>query len=160
MSTKLPTSPHGFTLVSSGSLALTRALADAQSWLVSWLLSELRKDGYPDLTAHHLIFLGELDCGVNHAAELARRMGVTRQAIHKSVRDLAANGWLETQDHPELGNQRVILFTREGENLMALARKKFAALDQEIDARLGKNGLQNLLRNLDILSNPESEPDS
>ena len=64
------------------------------------------------------------------------------------------------QDHPELGNQRVILFTREGENLMALARKKFAALDQEIDARLGKNGLQNLLRNLDILSNPESEPDS
>lgn len=148
MSTELPTSTHGFPLVASESLALVRELSALEARMIGWLLTALHDEGFDTLTETQLVFLGELDCGVNHAAELARRLGVTRQAIHKSVRDLSALGWLETADHPELGNQRVILFTREGERLMACAREKFANLDRLLARDLEAGALTQLTQTL------------
>ncbi|MFT5005832.1 MAG: DNA-binding MarR family transcriptional regulator [Paracoccaceae bacterium] len=149
LSTALTTSRHGgFDLVDSRSLKLIRQLADFQTRMVGWLITGLRQDGFTELTVNQLTFMGELDCGVNHASELARRLGVTRQAIHKSVKDLSQIGWLETTMHPEFGNQKIIQFTREGERLMSRARQQFADLDQILEGRLGQDGLDHLARML------------
>ncbi len=138
MSTKVTTSPRGqHPLVDSRSLKLTRLVGEFQNRMVSWLLGRLHRDGFELLTANQLAFLGELDCGINHASELARRLGVSRQAIHKSVVELDRLGWLETEPHPEYGNQKVILFTDEGERMMSRARLHFAELDAVLLDRFG-----------------------
>ena len=119
------------------SLSLIHAMSGFQARLVSWLVEELNGEGFDGLTGPALTFLGTLDCGENYASSLARELGVTRQAVHKQVREMEALGWLETKPHPDKGNQRVIVFTEEGERMMSVARSKFAALDQKLVRDLG-----------------------
>ena len=96
----------------------------------------MHSEGFEALTGPALSFLGSLDCGINHASALARNLGVSRQAVHKQVRELEAHGWLATAPHPEKGNQKVIIFTPEGERMMSVARQRFADLDRELESQL------------------------
>lgn len=145
MSTYLTTSPRGgYTLVDSRALQLTQMLGEFQDRLVVWLIQRLHNDGFNGLNAKQLTFMGQLDCGVNHASELARRIGVSRQAVHKSVQELTGMGWLETAPHPEFGNQKIIIFTDEGERMMSRARLHFAELDDILLERFGDKALDTL----------------
>jgi DNA-binding MarR family transcriptional regulator len=154
LSTILTISPKGgFDLVDSRSLTLIRQMTGFQSYMVERLIAGLRQDGFTGLTANQLTFMGELDCGVNHASELARRLGVSRQAIHKSVKDLIKIGWLETSDHPDFGNQKIIQFTVEGERLISCARQHFADLDKILENRFGKESLDAMSA---IIENPRN----
>ena len=97
MSTKLTTktrkSPQAqFDLPNSHSLSLTMAMDDFQKRMIDWLLARLIDQGFTDLSAGHLTFLGALDCGPNHAAELARGLGISRQAVHKKIKELRKFG--------------------------------------------------------------------
>jgi DNA-binding MarR family transcriptional regulator len=145
LSTKLTISPRsGYTLVDSRALRLTRLMGTFQERLVVWLINRLHDDGFEGLNAKQLTFMGQLDCRVNHASELARQIGVSRQAIHKSVQELTRMGWLETVPHPEFGNQKTIIFTDEGERMMSRARLHFAKLDEILQERFGDKALEAL----------------
>lgn len=146
MSTKLtrksPTA--GFELVESHALALTQATEPFRERMVAWLLSRLLNDGFDGLKANQLTFLGSLDCGVNFAAELARTLRISRQAVHKTVRELETAGWLATRPDEKLGNQRVIVFTEEGERMMSHARAHFLELDTLLLREFGEEKLVEL----------------
>ncbi len=152
MSTKLTKkSPiAGFELVDSKALILTQLSGGFRDRMVNWLLSQLKEDGFKTLKANQLTFLGTLDCGVNYAAELARLLGVSRQAIHKTLRELEHAGWLETKPDEVHGNQRVIVFTAEGERMMAQARAHFLKLDQLLAAQFSAQELANLEKLLEF----------
>ena len=137
MSTKMTTSKHGYTLADSQSLALVQSMGTFQTRIVDWLLVELASEGFEGLTAGVLTFLGALDCGDNSASDLARTMRISRQAVHKQVKEAEMLGWLTTQAHPEKGNQRVIQFTPEGERMMSVARDRFAILDSQVRDQSG-----------------------
>ncbi len=92
----------------------------------------LAQIGYGDITVHQLEFLSQLECGVTVASELARMMGVSRQAVHKQVRALVACGYLEQGADPGRGNQNMIAFTERGVQLIADCRAFLAQLDDEI----------------------------
>lgn len=143
MSTKLTRkSPMaGYDLVDSHALTLTQSSEAFRHRMVNWLLLQLEDDGFHELKANQLSFLGSLDCGVNYAAELARVLGISRQAVHKTVRELELAGWLATRPDERLGNQRVIIFTDEGERMMSQARAHFLELDTKLIERFGKNTL-------------------
>ncbi|MEN8832782.1 MAG: MarR family winged helix-turn-helix transcriptional regulator [Pacificibacter sp.] len=131
----------GYELVDSHALSFTQAADSFRDRMVHWLLSRLHDDGFPELKSGQLTFLGSLDCGANFAAELARRLRISRQAVHKTVKDLEAAGWLTTQPDAELGNQRVIVFTDEGERMMACARAHFLTLDTQLMQTFGAEKL-------------------
>jgi DNA-binding MarR family transcriptional regulator len=143
MSTKLtrksPTA--GYDLDESHALALTQATEVFRDRMIVWLLSKLTNDGFEGLKASQLTFLGSLDCGVNFAAELARTLRISRQAVHKTVRELETAGWLATRPDEKLGNQRVIVFTEEGERMMSHARAHFLEFDTLLLREFGKERL-------------------
>jgi len=112
----------------------------------AWLLDKLADDGFAKLTASQLEFLGALDCGTNHASNLARVLGISRQAVHKTVRELERAGWLSTDTDAKVGNQRIILFTAEGERMMSAARKHFFDLDKALLREFDKESLQRVIR--------------
>lgn len=163
MSTKLTKSPRGgHELVNSRSLKLVFQLNAFRDRLLGWLLDRLNDDGFSGLTAKQLTFLSELDCGPNHASELARRLSISRQAVHKSVNELSALGWLETVENPLLGNQKLIEFTSRGEHIMSRARHHFATLDETLENRFGTPVLDKLGDLLDTslterLATPEGQ---
>jgi len=133
-STKFPTQPQ---MAESETLRLVLALSGAEAALLGHLAAALARRGHGEVPASTLGFLGQLDCGANHAAEIARRLGVSRQWVSRMMREMVAGGFLRLAPDPDRRNRKVILFTERGVALMADARAVLA----DLDGRLRADGL-------------------
>ncbi len=140
----------GLDLADSQSLSLTLGMNVFLENITHWLLRQLANDGFTTLTASQLSFLGALDCGPNHASNVARQLSISRQAVHKTVRELESDGWLQTQPDEKRGNQRGIVFTVEGERMMSKAREHFASLDATLIDKFGTKSLATLQQLLEF----------
>jgi DNA-binding MarR family transcriptional regulator len=118
-------------------LRLYQACRAFQDRLIEVLVGRLEALGYTRITASHLTFLAQLECGENHAAELARRTGVSRQAVHKQVKELAALDLLSERVDPHRRNQRTVVFTDRGVRLIADCRAILAELDWHLPSGEG-----------------------
>lgn len=138
-------------MVESASLRMAFGLAAAHEALMYYLADRLAASGHAGVTASALGFLGQLDCGVNHAAEVARRLGVSRQMIAKTVSEMERAGWLRLAPDPDHRNRKTIRFTVAGERLMADARQALATLDTELEKTGGTGFCDRLLADLERL---------
>ncbi len=136
-------------MVDSLTLTLFHATRAFQQRVSAALLSALNKRGDEEISAAQLTFLAELDCGTNHASELARRAGVSRQAVHKMVRELAALGVLTVTTDDDRRNQKVIMFTEKGEKLMADCRRLIADMDSGLTNHLDEAEVKRLISTLE-----------
>ncbi|MEE2810975.1 MAG: MarR family winged helix-turn-helix transcriptional regulator [Pseudomonadota bacterium] len=136
----------GYDLPDSRSLAIVAMMEPFQKRVLEKLVDFLKSHGFVDLKPSQITFLAALDCDENHASNVARALGVSRQAVHKSVKEMEAAGWLETLPNPTLKNQRTIHFTKEGERMMSLARRLFFDLDKELLEAVGNDGLSAIER--------------
>jgi len=141
-------------MVDSLSLRLVFALEGARERILQQVSLTLAGKGY-DVSPATLGFLGQLDCGPNWSAELARQMGVSRQMVHKTVRDLVAQGYLCLYDDPARGNQKIIRFTETGTQLMVEARRALRTLDDHLAAKLDHARLDQLLKALEEIVDDE-----
>jgi DNA-binding MarR family transcriptional regulator len=157
LSTSLQT---GLPMVESASLRVAFGLAEAHDALMHYLADRLAGAGHDGVTASTLGFLGQLDCGVNHAAEVARRLGVSRQMVAKTAAEMERAGWLQQATDPDHRNRKTIRFTAAGERLMADARQALAALDEALEQAGGTGFCERLLTDLERLrSTLESAPE-
>ena len=100
--------------------------------LTRHLAAALRdRHGIP-LSPAQLSFLAALLCGENTASEVARRIGVSRQATQRQAAALAEMGYLRLYPDPERRNQSLITFTDAGTRLMALCRAILAAWEVDL----------------------------
>jgi DNA-binding MarR family transcriptional regulator len=136
-------------MADSRALDLVLALARAEDALLAHVARELDRRGYPGTSPSSLAFLAQLDCGVNVASEVARRLGHSRQMVAKTAKQLGELGYLETFPDPERGNRKVIAFTATGQRLAIEARAILADLDQRLTAALGPDRLDALLESLE-----------
>ena len=153
MSTRLTNKGH--VMVDSHSLQLVFACGSINDRIGLYLAQQLRAQGYEHASPSMLGFLGQLECGVNYASEIARRVGVSRQLVARTVKELCQAGYLEQADGP--GRQKQILFTDTGESLMAAARALLAQLDQRFATRFSGKQLATLVRQLQSLEQLTSE---
>jgi len=138
-------------MVESLTLRLMFALDGAHDRLLGRLCASLAARGY-DVSPSGLGFLGQLDCGVNRASDIARRLGVSRQMVHKTVREMERLGYLRQEDDPDRRNSKRIVFTDDGIALMADARRDLQRWDAELTRMLGDDRLSALLRDLDRIA--------
>jgi DNA-binding MarR family transcriptional regulator len=68
---------------------------------------------------------------------LAEKLGVTQQAVSKSVADLGNRGYVARRPDPADARARHVVLTERGEAVIAAARKHRAALDAELRQALG-----------------------
>lgn len=112
-------------------------LMQAQQWLVVSLLHQMAHRGHNELTPAHLSFLANLDCGETHASAVARRMGVSRQAVYRSTRELQKLGLLRLIDDPEAGNRKIVQMTPRGMKVATDARACLTAVESTLEQRIG-----------------------
>lgn len=103
------------------------------------LITRLAGD-FPDITPVDLTFFGALDCGATHAAGVAQRLGISRQAVSRTARELEAKGLLRLCPDPDRMNHNLLVMTERGEALAREGRKALA----EIEAGLGEESAQSL----------------
>lgn len=138
MSTRLTSG--AIPMVESHSLQLILAAAQVQESTALYLSKSLKNKGYKSATPSILNFLSTLECGVNHGSEIARTLGVSRQMVAKTVKELCEAGYLEQRDG--IGKQKEIVFTETGELLMSDARQLLADVDKTLKNEVGQVQLE------------------
>jgi DNA-binding MarR family transcriptional regulator len=122
----------------SANLALD--LLRASDWLNDALLDRLHAAGWPPLNrSHALVFahLGATAPATMHGAELARRMGVTRQSVHVLLRQM--EDWELLSQRVDGGDHRraVVVVAARGKRLLVAVRRELTRLEDELTDRIG-----------------------
>ena len=73
-------------------------------------------------------------------------MGVSRQAISKTLRELQDLGLVRLADDPDRGNQKLVILTDLGMQLARTARRELAAIEAALAADLGPDAVVTLRR--------------
>ena len=125
---------------------LGQLLLRAQRRFDTALLTRLRAAGWDDVRPAHSQVFAHLDRGGSRASELARRAGMTRQAMSELVRELQALGYVEQVDDPANRSARLVRLTPRGVEHVRAARRIVRAMEDELAGTLGQDGLQALRR--------------
>jgi DNA-binding MarR family transcriptional regulator len=119
---------------------LARLLLLASRWFDTVSRERLVERGWPPLSAAQTLLFAQLWPGDITVAELARRLGNSRQATHEMVRGLVALGFLELADDPRRRGGRLVRLTPRGYDLFADS----ADVLNEIEASLDREHTRSL----------------
>ncbi len=111
-------------------------------------MERLHERGHPALRVSHGYLFQHLIDGPVTIGELAERLGVTQQAVSKTVAELAAAGYV--QRLPDATDRRVrrVALTERGHGAVRDAREVRAELVGELSERLGADRVESARRTL------------
>ncbi|WP_131746649.1 MarR family winged helix-turn-helix transcriptional regulator [Frankia sp. Cppng1_Ct_nod] len=112
--------------------------------------------GHPDARPVHAFALQALGPDGASASELARRLGVSKQAAAKHVQALERLGYVERVDDPADARSRMVRPTARGGDLITASADIFQALRARWVEQLGETSLARLLDSLAALASTDS----
>jgi DNA-binding MarR family transcriptional regulator len=140
---------------------LARLLLAAHRALAADLVVELEERGWPDLRASQAALVLNVDRRFGtRLTELARRAGVTKQAMMVVVDDLEVRGLVRRTPDPEDGRAKVVRLTARGRTFAAECRRAVAAVEARAKRTLGGRRYDVLRETLDILLEAEAEEEN
>lgn len=96
------------------------------------------------------VFVNAADGG-GSIAGIARRLGISRQAVHMSAQRLKELGVIDLQPLNTSRRDVSVVLTPEGESAMALANQQLRRLESELSEVIGTDGLETLRKTLRVL---------
>src|SRR3546814_14957684 len=75
--------------------------------------------------------------GVTRPAELARRLGISRQAVQQLLADLQTRGLIELVADPADARAQIIRYSKRGVQIGEVTVRALAHIHSEIEKRLG-----------------------
>jgi DNA-binding MarR family transcriptional regulator len=137
---------------------LARLLLAAHRTLAADLVVELEERGWPDLRASQASLMLNVDRrSGTRLTELARRAGVTKQAMMIVVDELEVRGLVRRTPDPEDGRAKVVRLTARGRTFAAECRRAVAAVEARTRRTLGGRRYDGLREALDLLLESEEE---
>lgn len=112
--------------------------------LIDRLHEELARQGHGEARPAHGFALQAVGAGGVTAAELGRRLGVSKQAAGKTVDRLVRLGYVERAASPEDGRAKVVRLTALGVDLLNRSAAIFDRLRGEWVATLGEEELRSV----------------
>lgn len=123
---------------------LLRSLMHAFYWLDDGLQAHLEREAGISVPRAQSMLMICISEGIERQTDLARRIGVSKQAVQQAMKGLVAKGLVTLEDDPGNGRQRVIRYTRLGQRMRDLARDGLRDLEAELGRRIGSHRLQAL----------------
>jgi len=137
---------------------LGRLFLAAHRTLAADLVLELEERGWPDLRASQAALILNVDRrSGTRLTELARRAGVTKQAMMVVVDELEVRGLVRRTPDPEDGRAKVVRLTARGRTLAAECRRAVAAVESRTRRTLGGRRYEGLREALDLLLDADDE---
>jgi DNA-binding MarR family transcriptional regulator len=125
--------------------------------LVEALHVALPAAGFPDIRpAHSINLFRVIDPEGTRPTELARRAGITPQAMAEIVRYLEARGYAERVPDASDGRGRIVKLTARGQEASMVAGRVFGDLETKWEDQLGARRMIQLRRTLSELANLET----
>lgn len=107
-------------------------------WFDEGLQNYLQARGWPVVTRPQSMVMANLVLGVQRPSDIARNMGVSRQAIHATINQMVELGIVELVDDPKNGRVKLIAPTKMGETMRIDAQASMILMGEELGRRLGK----------------------
>jgi DNA-binding MarR family transcriptional regulator len=98
----------------------------------------------PALRASHTTLLPHLNAEGVRGAELAKKLGVTKQAVSQLVTELEDWGIVEQIADPQDGRAKLVRFSKKGEQAMLQGLAVLGELELELSDKIGKRRMQEL----------------
>ena len=111
------------------------------------VLERLRAE-HPHVRYAHGFLIQQLVEGPRPIGEIAENLGVTSQAVSKSVRELEGHGYVDRRGDPADGRVRRVALTDKGRAVVAAGRKVRAAINAELAEALGAARVEAAARTL------------
>jgi DNA-binding MarR family transcriptional regulator len=113
-------------------------LRDAFAEFERELLDGMRAAGFDDVRPKYNAVLRHLDERGTRASELARRAGLTRQALTQIVDELEAAGYVERRPDPGDRRAKLVVYTEAGRRGFRDSRTVIATIERRWRSRLGR----------------------
>lgn len=137
---------------------LARLLLAAHRTLSADLADELDERGWPDIRASQAALVLNVDRrSGTRLTELARRAGVTKQAMMIVVDELEVRGLVRRTPDPDDGRAKVVRLTARGRTFAAECRRAVAAVEARAKRNLGGRRYDVLRETLDMLLGSEED---
>ncbi len=113
-------------------------------WFDEGLQSALRARGWPSVSRSQSITLANIALGVRRPAEIARNLGVTRQAVSKMLKEMEEQDLIVIVPDPTDGRASSINFSQKSAQLRADALDILARMEATLGERIGEESLKSL----------------
>lgn len=107
------------------------------------VLADMRRAGYGELRESHGYLVQHLLRGPHSVGELAKLLGVTQQAVSKTVAELTRTGYLETAPSDD-ARVRLVKLTTRGHASVTAARRFRARIEARFTKKLGERKARQL----------------
>ena len=87
-------------------------------WFDEGLQNYLQARGWPVVTRPQSMVMANLVLGVSRPSDIARNMGVSRQAIHATINQMVELGIVKLADDPTNGRVKIVAPTEMGDELI------------------------------------------
>jgi DNA-binding MarR family transcriptional regulator len=131
----MPRTPPRASFDDARRLGIGRLLLMARRDFASRLRARMLAAGEPWHSS--MMISSYLDSGGTRSAEVARRMGVSKQAVGRMVRDLEALGLLAQAPDPSDGRATLVRFTDAGLRYMRRMHRQIDAIERDYEALVG-----------------------
>ncbi|MTD56518.1 MarR family transcriptional regulator [Amycolatopsis sp. RM579] len=116
---------------------LVSLLRQGERWFTDQLTARMEDAGITPMTVAHTLVLAHLDEAGASTAELARRAGVTRQTMHRAIRQLTAEGLVYLEPGTGFPRTGLVRVTQTGTERRRKAQDILADLEDELGDHLG-----------------------
>ena len=114
-------------------------------WFDEGLQNYLRRRGWSEITRPQSMVMVSVITGTTRPADIARQLGISRQAIHVTINQMVAMDLLELRDDPKDQRSKIVGISRTGERRRNDARQAVRMLTEELSRRIGARNVRNLL---------------
>lgn len=129
---------------------LVRVLRQSVRLVTHEISKSLIKNGHTNLSARHLNVFENLTTSDNNIVHLANRAGISKQAMSKLVKELAAEGYIKVVTDQRDSRLQIVKLTEEGAAFLLLLQEELWKKYEDV-LNLGivtKSDLENLFQTL------------
>lgn len=125
------------------------ALFQRFCWLDEGLQARLHQRGWPDVNRPQSMVMTNIVSGIVRPSDIARNLGISRQAIHRTLSQMVDLGIVTMEPDPDDRRHMVVSLTETGKRMRQDAQQAMDALSEQIAGALGKDRFESLLAALE-----------
>lgn len=120
----------------------------AQKAFFREMMKRLSEQGYADLTPANTILLPYLDIEGTRMTTLAKRAGLSKQAVGQTIKELQRLGYVTVEDDPDDKRAKMVCYSERGRRYIRAGQQIKAQLQAELTAHLGDAEMNALMADL------------
>ena len=110
-------------------------------WFDEGLQNYLNSRGWPAVTRPQSMVMANVVSGCVRPSEIARRLGISRQAIHNTLKSMIELDMIALVDDPESRRAKIVSLTTNGERMRKDAQVAIQLMREALTERLGSQKL-------------------